>query len=77
MLHSPWTSGTLAAAPLGPAASLAATETRVTATDAYARRRFRPHWTLASPGIVFIRRQSPRLVKADAERRYRERSLSL
>jgi hypothetical protein len=64
---------TLAAAPLGSEASLAATETRVSATDAYARRRFRPYWTLASPGIVLIRRQALRLVGADAERRYRDR----
>ena len=65
---------TFAVEPLGPAASLAVTETRVVATDAYARKRFRPYWTLASPGIVLIRRQSLRLVKADAERRYRDRS---
>lgn len=63
----------LAAEPPGPAASLAVTETRATATDAYARQRFRPYWTLASPGIVLIRRQSLRLVKSDAERRYRDR----
>jgi hypothetical protein len=68
---------TLAVQPLGPTASLAATETRVVATDAYARKRFRPYWTLASPGILLIRRQSLRLVKSDAEQRYRARSLSL
>jgi hypothetical protein len=68
---------TLAAEPLGSETSFAVTETRVTATDAYARARFRPYWTLASPGILLIRRQALRLVKADAEGRYRERRVSL
>ncbi len=66
---------TFSAEPLGSEASRAATETRVAGTDAYARRRFRPYWTLASPGIVLIRRQGLRLVKAGAERRYHERRL--
>jgi hypothetical protein len=63
---------TLGAEPVGPAASIASTETRVATTDAAARRRFRAYWALVSPGILLIRRQGLRLVRSDAERRYRE-----
>ena len=65
---------TLAAEPLGSGESIAHTETRVLMADAAARARFRRYWALVSPGIVLIRRQSLRIVKADAERRFRARA---
>ena len=61
----------LAVEPLGPAESVFRTETRVATTNAYARERFRRYWAVFSPGILLIRRESLRLVKADAERRHR------
>jgi len=64
----------LAAAPLDAEHSLFSTETRVVTTDAVSRERFRRYWTLLSPGIVLIRRLSLRLVRADAEQRYRARA---
>src|SRR6185503_17742295 len=51
-----------------PWEAIAHTETRVLLTDAVARSRFRRYWALVSPGVVLIRRQSLRIVKADAER---------
>jgi hypothetical protein len=62
---------TLSAEPRGPAESMARTETRVVTTSPAARARFRRYWAVFSPGIRLIRRQSLRLVRADAERRYR------
>ncbi len=62
---------TLEAEPLGPAASRFRTETRVSTTDPRARRLFRRYWAVLSPGILLIRRESLKLVKADAERRFR------
>ena len=62
---------TIRADPLGPAASRFSTETRVTTTDAEARRRFRRYWTMVSPGVRLIRRESLRLVRSEAEWRYR------
>ena len=62
---------TLAAQPLGSGASIAHTETRVWMTDAGARSRFRRYWALVSPGVIIIRGQSLRIVRADAERRFR------
>ena len=62
---------TIRAEPLGPATSRFYTETRVATTDADARKRFRRYWTLVSPGVRLIRRESLRLVRADAEHRYR------
>jgi hypothetical protein len=62
---------TLAAEPIGNGGSIAHTETRVVTTDASARARFRRYWAMVSPGVVLIRRQSLRLVKADAEQRLR------
>jgi len=56
---------------LGPGTSRFSTETRVATTDADARRRFRRYWTLVSPGVRLIRRESLRLVRADAERHHR------
>ena len=62
---------TLEAEPLGPAASQFRTETRVCTTDARSRRLFRRYWAFLSPGILLIRRESLKLVKADAEHRFR------
>jgi len=62
---------TIRAESLGPATSRFYTETRVATTDAEARRRFRRYWTMVSPGVRLIRRESLRLVRSDAERRYR------
>jgi hypothetical protein len=62
---------TIRADPLGATASRFSTETRVATTDADARRRFRRYWTMVSPGVRLIRRESLRLVRADAERSYR------
>ena len=62
---------TLAAQPIGSGTSVARTETRVSMTDAAARSRFRRYWALVSPGVVLIRRQALRIVKADAEQRSR------
>jgi hypothetical protein len=61
---------TLEAIPRGPAASRFRTETRVSTTDPRARARFRRYWAIVSLGILLIRRQSLKLVKADAERRF-------
>ncbi|MFL5577758.1 MAG: hypothetical protein ACJ79S_17520 [Gemmatimonadaceae bacterium] len=60
---------TLAVDPRGPDGSVFRTETRVATTDPASRERFRRYWALLSPGILLIRRESLRLVKADAERR--------
>ncbi len=49
--------------------SVFSTETRVATTDAEARRKFRRYWSLMSPGILMIRRESLRLVRREAERR--------
>jgi hypothetical protein len=62
---------TLRADSLGADASIARTETRVVATDAAARRKFRWYWARFSPGIVLIREISIRLIKREAERRAR------
>jgi hypothetical protein len=62
---------TLSAEPLGPSESVARTETRVATTDPESRQRFRRYWALLSPGILLIRREALRLVKADAEQRAR------
>jgi hypothetical protein len=60
---------TLRADPLGPAASLFRTETRVQTTGPVARQRFRRYWALFSPGILLIRYETLRLLKREAERR--------
>ena len=59
---------TLRADPIGPDETIFRTETRVTATDDEARRRFRWYWSRFSPGIVLIRRLVLRSLKHDAER---------
>ena len=62
---------TLEVEPLGPTTSRFRTETRVSTTDPRSRRLFRRYWAVLSPGILLIRRESLKLVKADAERRFR------
>jgi hypothetical protein len=64
---------TLRADPLAAGESVARTETRVVTTDAAAHRKFRRYWSLVSPGIVIIRREALRSVKAEAERVAREK----
>lgn len=61
---------TLAAEPRGSGSSVFRTDTRVATTDAEARRRFRPYWTVFAAGILLIRHRALALVKAEAERRY-------
>ena len=63
---------TLRADAVGDNASIFRTETRVVATDAVARLRFRRYWSLLSPGIVLIRRATLGPVREEAERRARE-----
>ena len=64
---------TIRSEPIGPDTSRFSTETRVATTDAEARRRFRRYWTMVSPGVRIIRRESLRLVRSLAEHRYRAR----
>jgi hypothetical protein len=64
----------LRADPVGPAQSVASTETRAATTDPASRAKFRRYWALASPGIILIRWISLSLVKGEAERRARNRS---
>lgn len=47
------------------------TETRASATDDTARRKFRRYWALLSPGIIVIRWTALEPVKREAERRAR------
>jgi hypothetical protein len=60
---------TLEAVPLGTRESLFRTETRAIATDPESRARFRRYWTVVSPGIRLIRRETLRLVRREAEAR--------
>jgi hypothetical protein len=62
---------TLRADPLGDAASIFWTETRVVATDPIARAKFRRYWAFASPGIILIRWALLGPLKTEAERRIR------
>lgn len=59
---------TLRADPIGDEAAMFRTETRVVATDAEARAKFRNYWAFLSPGIKLIRRLSLRPLKLAAER---------
>jgi hypothetical protein len=68
---------TLRVDPDGDGAALFRTETRAAATDDAGRRRFRPYWALAAPGIRVIRRLSLAPLKADAERRARRATSSI
>jgi hypothetical protein len=60
---------TLEVEPTGPTSSVFSTETRVVTTDAVSRERFRRYWAFLSPGILVIRYEILRLVRAEAERR--------
>jgi hypothetical protein len=62
---------TLEVTPAGPSSSVFATETRVMTTDPVSRERFRRYWALLLPGILIIRYEILRLVKAQAERTFR------
>src|SRR6266702_4991657 len=59
---------TLRADPIDPANSIASTETRVAATDAAARAKFRRYWAFVSPGTILIRLLALRRVRTEAER---------
>jgi hypothetical protein len=54
--------------------SIFRTETRATATDREARKRFRRYWSFLSPGIIVIRRAMLPAVKIEAERRWRSQT---
>ncbi len=60
---------TLRADPIGDSHSVFRTETRATATDAQARRKFRLYWSAFSPGIWLIRWLSLGPLRRDAEAR--------
>jgi len=66
----PWT---LRADALSADTCAASTETRVVTTDPAARGKFRRYWGVFSPGIILIRHEGLKLVKADAEGRARDR----
>jgi hypothetical protein len=59
---------TLEVEPAGPSSSVFSTETRVLTTDPVSRERFRRYWAFLSPGILIIRYEMLRLVRAEAER---------
>lgn len=59
---------TLRADSIDPANSIASTETRVAATDAAGRAKFRRYWAFVSPGIILIRLLALRRVRMEAER---------
>jgi hypothetical protein len=61
---------TLEVLPLAPAQTLFRTQTRVVATDASARRKFRIYWTFAGFFIVLIRLLGNRAIRREAERRF-------
>jgi hypothetical protein len=65
---------TIEVEPAGPSSSIFSTETRVVTTDPVSRERFRRYWALLSPGILVIRYEVLRLVRAEAERRSVETS---
>jgi hypothetical protein len=60
---------TLAVEATGQNRSIFSTETRVATTDPESRRRFRRYWSMVSPGVRLIRRETLRLVRREAERR--------
>ena len=62
---------TLEALPLGPSRTRFSTETRVSATDDAARRKFQRYWRGVRPGIVLIRLCLLRGVRRSAERAFR------
>jgi hypothetical protein len=62
---------TLRADPDGNGETVFRTETRATATDFEARKKFRRYWAFLSPGIVAIRTVMLPAIKAESERRWR------
>jgi hypothetical protein len=66
---------TLEVKPAGSSSSRFSTETRVMTTGPVSRERFRRYWAFLSPGILMIRYEILRLVKAEAERTFATRSL--
>lgn len=62
---------TLRADPIDERRSVFHTETRVSTTDAGARRRFRTYWSFVAPGVELIRLAMLRPLKRDAEARVR------
>jgi hypothetical protein len=68
---------TLRADPTDTGASVFRTETRVVATDAAARSRFRWYWARFSPGITLIRWLLLQPLRREAERRTREDDAAL
>jgi hypothetical protein len=59
---------TLRADPTGSSNCVFRTETRVIATDAESRRRFRRYWAFLSPGIFLVRYEILRLLEKETER---------
>ena len=59
----------------GASSSRFSTETRVMTTDPVSRERFRRYWAYLSPGILMIRYEILRLVKAKAERTFGSRPI--
>ena len=66
---------TIEVEPTGPSSSVFSTETRVITTDPLSRERFRRYWAFLSPGILIIRYEILRLVRAEAERQFTRLSL--
>jgi hypothetical protein len=62
---------TLSVEPVGDGDCIFRTRTRVKTTDPESRRLFRRYWAIFSPGIILIRYEVLRLVRAAAERRPR------
>ena len=60
---------TLEVEPDGDTACTFRTRTRVATTDTEARRRFRRYWSIFSPGILLIRLEALRLLRASAQQR--------
>jgi hypothetical protein len=63
---------TLAAEPAGPGESWFVTRTRVAATDAESRKKFRRYWAPMSAGIILIRYAGLPLVRRQAQRQARQ-----
>jgi hypothetical protein len=65
---------TLRADPIGDSDSVFRTETRAIATGPAARKKFRWYWSFLSPGIIAIRGVMLPAVRAEAERRWRDKA---
>lgn len=65
---------TLRADPISATESIFRSETRAVATDPTAWAKFRRYWSLLSPGIIIIRWMLLQPIKAEAERRARQRA---